>query len=93
MVAAEVTADASWGVSTTDQRSFSARADSNDPSTSGLGGLEFVGRKSRNPAAFSRHRNSKVNDGNRTELTANSFSGGCWPISTPKIRNVHNRFP
>jgi len=46
-----------------------------------------------NPAAFSRHRNSKVNDGNRTELTANSFSGGCWPISTPKNRNVHNRFP
>ena len=62
MVAAEVTADASWGVSTTDQRSFSARADSNDPSTSGLGGLEFVGRKSRNPAAFSRHRNLKVNE-------------------------------
>src|SRR5258708_36308651 len=46
-----------------------------------------------NPAAFPRHGNSKVNDGNRTELTANSFSAGCWPISTPKIRNVRNRFP
>jgi ribosomal protein L39E len=46
-----------------------------------------------NPAAFSRHRNFKVNDGNCAELTANSFSGGCWRISTPKIRNVRNRFP
>src|SRR5260370_5789470 len=46
-----------------------------------------------NPAALSRHRNSKVNDTNRTELTANSFSGGCWPISTPKIRYLRNRFP
>src|SRR5271167_2957911 len=45
--------------------SFSARVHAIGPSTSGLGRLEFVGRKSHGPAAFSRHRNSR--------LTTNSY--------------------
>ena len=35
----------------------------------------------------------KVNDGYRTELNANSFSGRCWWISTCNISNIRAPFP
>src|SRR5215469_628260 len=57
------------------------------------GRLELVGRKCRSPIAFSRHRSSKLDDGNHTELKTNSFSGGCWQTSPRDFSNIRAGFP